>query len=169
LHEHEYREGLGVNDFAPLNQAENLRPRQPVDLDEFVRLPALGSGCEAGGEEEVDALVGEARCGVDRRQPLEPVRRDAGLFLQLAPSAGFRALARIESAGRNLPDVAVGRVPELLNQEHRRVGGSRLIGEGHNGGRARMANHLELTDGAIGEADLVEIQIQNAAGVNAAG
>ena len=77
---------------------------------------------------------------------------------------------RVEPAGGHLPDVLVGGVAELADQEHAR--GSAPAGrieERHDRRGSRMTEHLQLADRAVGKADGVEVEIDDAAGVEALG
>ena len=91
-------------------------------------------------EEQVDALVGEARRGQDGRQVREAFGAQAGLLEQLTAGAGGRRLVRlVQHAGRQLPDESAGGVAELVDERHAAL----VVDRGHRG-RTLVADHLEL-------------------------
>ena len=90
-----------------------------------------------------------------------------GLFFQLPRGAALRALARVEPSGRHLPDEAVRRVAELPDEQDPGIGRARRVEEGNHRRGAGMAKDLELADGVVGEADGVQVEVDDAAGVEA--
>ncbi len=115
----------------------------------------------------MDPLVGEARGGVDGVQATESSGHPAGLFLELAPGDLLPGLAvPIGAAGGDLVDVAAGGVPELPEQHDLGVSGLGLPEDGDDGGGSGVADELELAVGAVGEADGVHGEVDDAAGVD---
>src|SRR6185437_9606690 len=79
--------GLCVPDFAVPDASQDLRQRLWHHLDEFVALARRCPCREPARQVQVDDLVGEARRGPDRGQPLQAAGGDPRLFEQLAARA----------------------------------------------------------------------------------
>src|SRR5690348_174810 len=173
--EHETRhikdggDALGVGDLPFLDPPQHLRQRPRHHLDELVPLVRGLAGGEVRRPEEMDPLVGEARRGPDRGHSLEAPRRHAGLLQELAAGARFGTLARREGAGGHFPQETVAGVPELADEENHGIVAAGVGRDRHDGRRAGVADDLELALGAVGEADGVDIHVEDAAGVGAPG
>src|SRR5687767_544231 len=74
------RKAFPVADLALTRELEHLRPGRRPDLDEFIGLARVLAFGEAGRHEEVDALVGEPRGRVDRREALDLPGAEPGLL-----------------------------------------------------------------------------------------
>src|SRR6185503_20921556 len=106
------------DDLAAPDHLERLWQRTARHLgDHLVRLVPMRSLLEAPRQEEMDALVAEARRGEDRTQRAQLGGGEAGLLPELACGADLRALVgRVEDAGRQLPHPAARRVPVLADE-----------------------------------------------------
>jgi hypothetical protein len=133
------------------------------DREDLVRFEPLFRLLEAGGEEEPDLLVGEAGSGPDPAEGLEAGGVVADLLSRFAGGAGLRRLAAVELAGGNLEQPAAGRVAVLADEEHGAVGEHR-----HDGGGAAVADHLHVRLPPVGEADVVDVDVEGVAAVDLA-
>ena len=136
-----------------------------MQLHELVGLvvdPAIG---QIVRDEEMDLLVGEAGGGEDGREPLEPPGTAPGFLLELALGTVLRRFAGIESASGDLPDEAIGSVPELTDQQDPRIARADVVEEGDHGGGSGMAQDLELAGRPVGKFYRVEIETHDAPGV----
>jgi hypothetical protein len=142
-------------------------PALLVDGDELIRIPGEGHRGEGRREIEVDALIGESGGGEDGREPNQLARLHSGLLHQFPPGAGLGRLARFQCPGGNLPEHAIGRMPELMNQEDPGVGAGRIVEEGHYRRGAWVADHLQHPGGAIRETHGVLVHVDHATLVEA--
>lgn len=110
----------------------------------------LAGGVEAGGEEEVDALVADAVASEEGAERAEPARAVARLLEELAAGAGLGGLA-VQAAGRTLEDALLHRVavdaleehaPVLEERHHHRV--ARVLDEGVGDRLSAREGHLVL-------------------------
>src|SRR5256884_4047070 len=161
--------GLCIADIAVPDASEDLRQRLWHDLNELVALARRRPGCQAARQVDVDHLIGEAGRSPNRCQPLQAAGRDPSLFEQLAPGTCLGIFARVECASRDLPQQAPCGVAVLADQEDRRVGIC-LWGGGtrDGGGRARVADELQLSGGAVGKSHGVDVEPHDPARVDPA-
>src|SRR5690606_8013062 len=161
--------GLGVGDLTGADAGERLGEGEDDGLEELVAVEGGGAGGEVEREEEVDALVAEARGGEDAGEPDEAAGDEAGLLLELAARADLPVLAwLVRPAGGYFEEVAAGRVAVLADEHDTGIGRGQVIEDGERGGGARVADELELAGRAVGEADGIHGQVHDAAAVDGA-
>src|SRR4051794_414308 len=108
LQEQKPHQGLRVLDLR-----DRLVDGEPHELDLLLRLPAL----EAGGEEEIHALVAEAGCREEGRKLLPRAAVETGFLAQLALRRLERHLPLVDHPGRQLEQLAA-RGNALLTDQH---------------------------------------------------
>jgi hypothetical protein len=82
----------------------------------------------------------------------------ARFFLQLSQGAIVRRFPRVEPACGYLVEVAFGCISILTYQKHVGIRACRVAEKGNDGARARMPDHLELTDRPIGKTHRVDVE-----------
>ena len=158
---HQGEGALGVAKLPTPDHLESATERHPHDLDHLVRFQALRDGLELEGREEVDALIGEARCGPDLAEALDSSRALARLLFQLSGRAQRGILASIELAGGDFENRSAGRMAELMDQQH-----VLRAHEGHDGGGAGMAHDIEGDAAPVREQDLVGVDLDGSPAVS---
>src|SRR5882672_1831967 len=159
LYKHQGDQCLGVHYLPAAHHLHDARPGQRVHFHELIPLAVGRHLPKYAGQEEVDSLVGEAGRGIDRREPPQLLRFIPRLFGEFPPGALLGLFPRLQPAGRDFPDRTVGRVPELADQHHAGVGCRDRIEQRHHRRGTGVADHLQRADGAIREADLIDIEI----------
>src|SRR5690606_30481064 len=161
--------GLGIRDLAGADPGQGVREREDDGLEELVLVEGGGARGEVEGEEEMDALVAEAGRGVDGGEGDEAAGDEARLLLELAAGADLPVLAgAVGPTGGELEQLAAGGVAVRAAARDAGVGRRGVGEDGQRGGGAGVADELELAGGAVGEADRVEGEVDDAAAIDGA-
>ena len=117
----------------------------------------------------MDLLVGETGSRVHGVHVLHRAGGAPRFFLQFTTCAGRRVLTRFEATSRNFIEKIQRGVAVLLDQQQLRIGTARVAQERHDRARPRMTHHLQLPLGTVGKAHRVDVEIDDAPRVGAAG
>src|SRR2546423_1026044 len=166
-HEKDSQCGLRVADHSVPDQFEDLRERLGRHLDELVRLPRVLARREIGCPKKGNAFVCETGGRPYGSKTLEPTGFHTDFFQQLPLSTYPRILARVQSAGRDLDECPIGRIPVLLNEEDSGIGSMGIGSEGNDGRRSWMPDHLELSRRLIGKPHGIDVQIDHSTRIDA--
>jgi hypothetical protein len=162
--EEEGDDGLGVDDAAIADGSHDLGEGHGDHLNELVLIEVGLSVGQVGGEEEVDALVGEARGGKDGGQAVEFAWQVAGFLLELAGGDVFPGFPlEVGAAGGDFEELAAGGVAELAQEYDVWIVGGRVAPYGHDGGGAGVSDQLDVTGGPIRESDGVNGEVDDPA------
>ena len=161
-------ERLRVLDAAALRQGDGLAPGHPLEPQPLVRLGARVAldRLEAGREEQVHALVGEARRAPEARRVGARSRRDgrSPRPARAAPRAPGprprRPRPRSSVPAGSSRSACADRGPELADEEQL------VAGERHDDDRAGMLDDLARVPSALGVGDRVDAERQVAAAMD---
>src|SRR3954452_23697997 len=133
LDEQQRRQRLPVLDLAGAYHAHHLGPAPGVHFHELVRLPPVYPLLQLVRQIQMDLLIGESWCGIDRGETRQHIGGHPDLLFELSLGTGGRSLTRIETTGRDLPDRSIGRMAELPNDVNPGIGTPRFIDERDDG------------------------------------
>ena len=166
LNKHDGDQGLAVDDCSILNHLHHFRPMEVVYREHLVGLQGVVAWGEVVSQIEVDHLIGEAGSGPDLGQLLQPTAAVAGLLPELAVRRGIGMLTAVSPSCGNLPEKVAGGVTELSDQQDPRIATPGIVEEGQDGGGAGMPEHLQLADVAVRKLHRVDVEGDDATGVD---
>src|SRR5258708_6264820 len=157
---------LSVVDLAALDHLECPAERDGLDAEELVGFVRGRPAGQAGGEKDVNLLIGEAGRRIHGIHGLNRRRGTAGLFAELTRGTGRGRLAGLEAAGGDLVEIAAGGVAVLLDEKELGVFAARVGKKGDHGARSGVANHLDLSGRPVGELDEIDVETDHLASVD---
>ena len=125
-------------------------------LDQFVVIEVAFSRLEIEGRKKVYSLIGEARCGQDAPEAFQSSGLLPGFLFQFSDRTGFGRFSRVELSGRDLVDVAPGRISVLADQEDFVFGE-----EGDDRRGARVSYQVQSGSSAAGQLDFFRHHLQH--------
>ena len=148
---------LGVLYAAIEHRIDQLGQRHQVHVDELVRIGIRGGKGQARGHVEVDELVAEPHARSDSGQEGHALGLHARLFRKLAVGAIERVLAWVELARGDLHGHATQGRTILTHQAD-----AAIVGKGHDGHGARMANHVAQRRAPVGQPHAQAVDVKDA-------
>jgi hypothetical protein len=149
---------LRVLNLAPADHADRSRERHTDHRDDFVRIELLRYACQISSEKQIDPFVAEAWSGEDAAQVGELSGNQAHFLAQLARRTSQRWFPGIQLPSRNLPNETARGMAILSHQRHLTIAIDR-----HDRRRAGVANDLQRHRHLVGQRDLFQAEVDDAA------